>query len=177
MLFSKNKKVNLEALKTESPEVYDELMADIKKAIGFEQSAELEAAQKTIVELTQKTERETEDAKIIEYGKSLKVEEVMNQAIKDKVSFDVALIKMVDAHLKNIKDFVASFEDTASEAAGANLDDDDKTETEPKTFVEAMRFIANRDKITKAEAAEKAKKEFKTLFDEQYEDLLKLEEE
>lgn len=176
MLFSKNKKVDLVTLKTESPEIYNDLIADVRTAIGAEDSKELLEANAKIVELTQKTERKEIDDKITEYGKSLKVETVAKACIEAKMSLAEALPKLLDSHIKGVKDTAESFKDTASAAAGANIDDDDSNVSKPKTFVEAIRIVSLRDKCTKAEAATKAQKEYKELFDAQYEDLPKLEE-
>lgn len=177
MLFSKNKSVDLTKLKEENPDAYNALIDDVKAAINHEESVELTEANKKIEELTQQKERDALNTKITEYGKSLKVEETAKEAIEKKMSFDDALKLMIDAHTKNAEDIAASFEETASKAAGANLDDEDKELSEPKSFIEAIRIIAARDGITKAEAAQKAKIEYKDLFDKNYETAPKLEEE
>lgn len=171
MIFSKSSKsVDLNKLKEENPDAFTKLIDDVKVELGAQESHELVNAKKTIEELTTKTERKEVDAKITLYGEKLKVkEEVMNKINKENLTFEAALVKMVDSHIKNIKDFTESFDDTASNIAGATGASEDDSEFEPKTFAEVIIHIAERDGITKAKAAEKGKIEFKEVFNSQYE--------
>ncbi|GAG10104.1 unnamed protein product, partial [marine sediment metagenome] len=64
------------------------------------------------------------------------------------------------------KNVLESFVDTSSVEAGLSVEEDDPIE--PKNFGQAIRMIKERDKIEPKEASEKAKVEFKELFDAMY---------
>ena len=167
MLFSKNKKVTLVDLKEHDPDNYSTIVEEVKTELNIKESEALEKANKTIVELTTKLERHEADSMILAYGEKLQVVDVAKKAVEEKLDFNTALKKIVDANIEKVKSLTDSFDDSSSSAAGSTGDLDNH-DVEPKTFVEAIHVIAERDKITKKEAAIKAQKEYKTLFDAQY---------
>jgi len=181
MLFGKNK-VSLEQMREEDPKAYNELMDKFKSKADEDIKAELEAANKalesatnTIGELEAKAERKQIDDKIIEFGSKLGVDKEAKVCIEKEMSFVDALESMVNSHADHLKKVADSFDDTASEPVG---DDggEDVTSQEPENFGEAIVAIKKRDDCSAEEAAEKAKVEYKELFDAQYDNIAKVEE-
>jgi len=165
MLFKKNK-INLEEMQTSDPEGYTALMEAAKGAVEVEQSEELTQAKARIKELEDKDARAQVDAQITEYGNALKVPDAAKKAIEDGVDFNTALKAMVDDHIKNVKDIEESFEETTPDIAGESLEEGN--DDDPKTFGEAINMIAERDKCSKADASQKAKKEFPKLLEKRW---------
>ena len=181
MIFNK-KEMTLEELKEKHPEDYNKLMDAAKAATGASSSEELDKANTalanataTIIELKDKAERDEVDTKIREYGSNLGVDKIAEECIKEKMSFTDSLIKMTDEQIKHVKKVADSFDDTSSQAAGAGAEEDD-TKSEPETFASAIKLIKKRDDISALEASEKAKVEYKELFDSQYETIEKIED-
>lgn len=169
-MFSK-KAINLSTLKTEDKEAYDAIMAEatsnVEATYEKEDSEALKVANAELVGLRADTARTNLDAKIIKYGSALKVEDVAKEAVTEKLDFNAALIKMVDANIKGVKDIEESFEETASAPVGVSPANGD--EDAPKTFIEAINMIAERDKIDVSAAKDKAMVEFKSLLTSRYE--------
>lgn len=164
-MFSK-KTIDLDKLKVEDPDAYSALMNDAKANVKYDENTELKIAKEELAQYRDKEARIEIDAQIISYGEKLKVPEMAKRTIADKLNFETALKYMVDENIKNVKDIKESFGDTASVAAGENLEEGN--EDEPKTFYGAMTMIAERDKCTKAEASVKAQKEFPKLLAKKY---------
>ena len=166
MMFSKKTAIDLNKLKEEDPDAYNALMNDAKANVEHDENTELAQYKNELAQYKNKEARIKIDAQITSYGEKLKVPEVAKKAIKDELDFEAALKCMIDENIKNVKDIKTSFDDTASIAAGEDLEEGN--EDEPKTFHEAMNMIAERDKSTKAVASKKAQKEFPKLFAKKY---------
>ena len=168
MLFGKNKLTfeSLAAMKETNPEGYAAIMGVAKTEVEHEESVELVAARAALAANSALNERAVLDAKISQYGSALKVEDVAKTAITGKLDFNTALLAMVDAHIKSVKDIEEAFETTGSEGVGEGSEN---LEEAPKTFAAAITFIKKRDGIKGKAAVEKAQEEFKELFESQYE--------
>lgn len=162
MMFSNKKAINLKKVQEDDPDAYTALMNDAKAAVEHDENTELTQAQTELAQYKNKEARIGIDTQITDYGKKLKVEDTAAEAIKAELSFEDALLKMVNYHVENVKDIEESFNETSSVAAGEDLKDGN--EDEPKTFYGAMHMIMERDKITATEASNKAQKEFPKLF-------------
>lgn len=168
MLFGK-KNIDLKGLKEENPEAYNKVLEEAKVALGLKDSEELEAANRKIAEISAKSEKDSKNAKITLYGEKLKVPEAAKEAIEKDMSFADALVYMTDKHIEDAKDIEESFNDTAANSAGTNIDDETDEDASPKSFSEAILFISKRDGITKEKASKKAQEEYPDLFKKNYE--------
>lgn len=153
LLFNKNEVTSLEDLKEKNEEMYNSLL---EEARGSDNQG-IDKLKAELAEAKQALADKEEVEKISQYAEKLEVE-----APKEKMSFSDALLMMVDASVEKRQSVQDSFEKTASNDAGSAPDNGD--EDAPKTLVEAMNMIADRDGITKTEAMEKVKIEFKELF-------------
>jgi hypothetical protein len=161
MMFGKGK-LTVEDVQKD-PDVYNGLFELIKKDLTKGNDDSLVKENKELKERLEKLENNN---KIKEYGEKLKVD---TTNLIDK-SFNEALLTMVDQHIKEEKDIANSFEETASEAVGITpkTKENGGNDIEPTNFHEAMILIKKRDNCTMMEAVEKAKVEFKSLFDKTY---------
>ena len=173
MIFAK-KEISLDELKEKDPEAFNKIMEQARASVSVGTSNELAEARAKIEELTKAKEREAINANIRKYGVSLGVMEVAEQCITKELSFSDALVLLADANIEYVKKVADSFEVTASAAAGITPESD-VTTNEPSTFGEAIVLIKKRDNIPANEAAEKAKVEFKELFDSIYDGINKVE--
>jgi len=172
LIFKKNEELTLETLQENHSELYETLMEQARGSLNLgdneeeavethsEREIELEAE---IAQLKQADAERVETEKIAEYASKLGVEVPESE---EKMSFSDALVIMVDNSTEKIENLQEAFEETASVPAGTSNEDGD--DEEPKAFVEAIRMIAKRDNISKAEAATKAQVEFPKLFNKQY---------
>jgi hypothetical protein len=129
------------------------------------------ALQEKLEELQAKIDNATLNAKVLEYGSKLKVEDTAKNLIeKGSIeSFESALVALVDAHLENAEDLADSFEETASKSVGiSSTKTDSSFDEEIKTYGDAINYIMNRDDIDAEKAQEKAAREFKDILAKQY---------
>jgi len=168
MMFSKTK-LDLKKIKEEDPEAYQELVSEAENNLDKKESVALKEARERIAAFEVKEKRKEIDAKIEKYGVDLNVPEIAKEAIENGLEFSDALVKIIDAHIENQTNLEDSFDETAPAQAGVNNETED--EEAPKSMVEAIRMIAERDGITKAEAAKKAMKEFPNLIVRKVKDL------
>jgi hypothetical protein len=147
---------------------------DNSGSVSLEQTdleSQNKALQEKLEELQAKIDNATLNAKVLEYGSKLNVEDTAKNLIeKGSIeSFESALVALVDAHLENAEDLADSFEETASEAVGVSSTKTDSSfDEEIKTYGDAINYIMNRDDIDAEEAQEKAAREFKDILAKQY---------
>ena len=194
MIFSL-KNLTLDKLKEENLDLYQSIMDEATANVAVENAniekakAEKAKAEQVPVEtdevkrlkeenaaLKASQERIATDSRIREFGAKLKVKEVADECIKAGMTFNEAIVKMADANANFVKDVSESFDDTSSAQAGTDTQSS-KTDVEVKTFRDAIRLVAERDSISKMEAATKAQTEFKDLFDKQYEGVYRITDE
>ena len=173
LFFKKNEVKNLIDLKAGHEGLYEELMEEARGSLNQSSTDEVDTRSKREIELEVQVgalellaSNKVEDEKIVAYAIKLGVEVPKVEEGSERMSFDDALVMMVDTSTKKEENVEDAFEATASNAAGTSLEQGD--ESAPSTFVGAMRMIAERDKCSMTIARTKASKEFEELFNKQY---------
>lgn len=177
MIFKKGENLSLADLKEKYPEEYFSLMEEANKAAKGslpDDNSEMETLRAENEQLKKDKARIDCDARIRKYGKKLNVEEKAEECVKKEMSFDEALVELADANSNHVKKVKDSFDDSSSTEVGTDTNKD-KTVVEPDTFAEAIKLIKSRDNCSRIEAANKAKTEFKEIFDAQYENINNIE--
>lgn len=149
MLFKKDEINNLEELKAKAPDLFESLVAEARSG-SDERIAELEAK-------ILKTEN---SAKIKAFGEKLNLQTLAKELIEEDTPYNEACEALLNAYESDDEE---EFLESSSSLVGADGGSDEGG-FEPKTFGEAINFIAERESISKAEASEKAKSEFNELF-------------
>jgi hypothetical protein len=173
LFFKKNEVKNLTDLKAGHEGLYEELMEEARGSLNQSSTDETDTRSKREIELEAQVgalelsaSNKAEDEKIISYATKLKVKVPKLAEGTERMSFNDALLIMVDSSTKKEENIGDAFAATASNAAGTSLEQGD--ETEPETFIAAMRMVAERDKLSMVDARKKASLEFKELFNKQY---------
>jgi len=171
LFFGKNEVKTLSELQEHNGDLYTSLMEEARGSLNASsEEDELDTRSEREIELEAKVEtleaadsERMETEKIASYASKLGVEVPESE---EKMSFSDALVSMVDSMEEKAENLKDAFEETASVPAGVSNENGD--DDEPKTFVAAIRMIAERDDISKTEASQKAKVEFKKLLNKQY---------
>jgi len=160
--FKKNEITSLEDLKEKNSDLYTQLLEEAKHS-GSDEAPTLSEKEQALVEENNllknqiaKTKRDTEAKTLAD---DLKIELSAEDLEKSDSELYLGMLNSLKEKEKNVED---AFAETASNTAGVSNEDGD--EEEPKSFNEAMLFIADRDGISKTEASEKAMNEFSDLF-------------
>jgi hypothetical protein len=126
--------------------------------------------------------KKSEHEKIRLHAKKMNKTIVGEQCIEQDMGFNETCVALIEgaedpliptdldednqADADNSVNAVNDFLGASSKSAGIGGSKD--AGDEPKTFADAINFIAARDTISKAEASKKAKTEFESLFNKQY---------
>jgi hypothetical protein len=172
--FKKNEIKNLADFKTAAPELHDALVAEATAPYVAQVGQLTEEIAKFNLNETKKAEHE----KIRNYAKKMNKTIVGEQCIDQDMGFNEACVALIEGAVDPLiptdldednqdgADAVNDFLGSSSKSAGIGGSKD--VGDEPKTFADAINLISARDSITKAEASKKARTEFESLFNKQY---------
>jgi hypothetical protein len=153
--FKKDEVKTLAELQEKAPEMYSALMAEAKRG-----------SDEVIQSLQSKLAKIENGAKIQKYAAKLGLEDLGQTLVNEDVPYNEACEKLLDSYETETEDEtedeINNFLQSSAVPAGASTVDE--TDESPKTLIEAINLIAQRDGISKNAAKDVAKSEFPNLF-------------
>lgn len=131
-------------------------------------SDELLALKAELAKTTAELSRIKEEKELITLSQKLGMENRAMELFSSGVSLkDTVFSLLSEFKAEDISQDVQEFLNSSSNPIGVSGSKDEE-DLKVKTFSEAVLLISDRDKCSKAEAADKAKIEFKSLFEKMY---------